>query len=276
MFSAFYLPLLLVLVALIVRGVAFEYRGKRAGVRWCRGWDSAIFFGSLLPAILWGVAFGNIVRGIRLNAAGNYAGSFFDLLNPYALLGGLTTLALFVTHGAIFLSLKTNGDVRARARALAARTGIVAVVFAGGFLSWTQFSYGGVVSALIAAVAAVALAAGVAANQFRREGYAFTGTAIAIAAATASLFVALYPDVLPSTINTAYSLTVANASATAKTLAVMTVVAVIFLPLVLLYQRWTYWVFRKRIGTGDIAGSVPQAEHPGGPTGSAGQVETAR
>jgi cytochrome d ubiquinol oxidase subunit II len=259
--------------------VAFEYRGKRDSVRWRCGWDGAIFVGSLLPAILWGVAFGNIVRGIRLNAAGNYVGSFFDLLNPYALLGGLTTLALFVTHGAIFLSLKTTGDVRARARAAAGRTGIVALAFAAGFLSWTQVSYGGLVSALLAGLAALALAAGIAANlsySAPHERIAFTGTAVAIAAATVSLFVALYPDVLPSTINTAYSLTVSNASATAKTLAVMTVVAVIFLPLVLLYQGWTYWVFRKRIGAGDIPGPVALAGPPEGPTGSAGQVKTAR
>ena len=278
MFSAFYLPLLLVLVALIVRGVAFGYRGKRDSVRWRHGWDGAIFVGSLLPAILWGVAFGNIVRGIRLNAAGNYVGSFFDLLNPYALLGGLTTLALFVTHGATFLSLKTTGDVRARARAAAGRTGIVAL-FAAGFLAWTQVSYGGLVSALLAGLAALALAAGVAANlssSAPHERIAFTGTAVAIAAATVSLFVAFYPDVLPSTINTAYSLTVSNASATAKKLAVMTVVAVIFLPLAPLYQGWTYWVFRRRIGTGDIPGPVALAGPPEGPAGSAGKVETAR
>ncbi len=276
MFSAFYLPLLLILVALIVRGVAFEYRGKRDGARWRRGWDGAIFFGSLLPAILWGVAFGNIVRGIQLNAAHNYVGSFFDLLNPYALLGGLTTLALFVTHGAIVLSLKTKGAVRGRARVVASRTGVVTLAAAAGFLVWTQLSYGDLASALLAAVAAAALAAGLAANQYRREGVAFAGTAVAIAAATVSLFVALYPDVLPSTLNAAYSLTVGNASATAKTLAIMTVVAVIFLPLVLLYQGWTYWVFRKRIGTGDMPGPVPGIPRPEGPTGSAGQVKTAR
>jgi cytochrome bd ubiquinol oxidase subunit II len=276
MFSAFYLPLLLVLVALIVRGVAFEYRGKRDEARWRRGWDSAIFFGSLVPAILWGVAFGNIVRGIRLNAAHNYVGSFFALLNPYALLGGLTTLALFVTHGAIFAALKTKGDVRRRARVLATPAGVAALVSAAAFLVWTQLSYGDLASALLAAVAAVALAAGVLVNRSGREGLAFAGTAAAIAAATASLFVALYPDVLPSTINTTYSLTVSNASATAKTLAIMTVVAVIFLPLVLLYQGWTYWVFRKRIGTSDIPGPVPGAPQAEGPAGSAGQAKTVR
>src|SRR5579859_3892025 len=116
MFSAFYLPLLLILVALICRGVAFEYRGKRDSASWRRNWDLAIFFGSLLPALLWGVAFGNIVRGIKLDGAHHYVGNFFDFLNPYALLGGLTTLALFLLHGAIFLILKTSGPLPAAAR----------------------------------------------------------------------------------------------------------------------------------------------------------------
>ena len=231
---------------------------------------------AFLVAGFQGVAFGNIVRGISLNAEHNYTGSFFDLLKPYALLGGLTTLALFVTHGAILLPLKTTGDVRARARGIASRTGVVALVFAAGFLSWTQVSYGGVVSALLAVFAALALAAGVMASHSSSEGIAFAGTPVALAAATASLFVALYPDVLPSTINTAYSLTVSNASATVKTLAIMTVVAAISLPLVLHCQGWTYWVFRKRIGTGDIPGSVVRSGQPEGPAGPAGAVEMAR
>ena len=268
MFSAFYLPLLLILVALIVRGVAFEYRGKGRTARWRRRWDMGLFAGSLLPAILWGVAFGNIVRGIKLNAAHNYVGSFFDLLNPYALLGGLTTLALFVTHGAVFLSLKTTGDIRARARRLAGQVGIVAIAAAGGFLAWTEANNTGATAAVasitLAAVAAAALAAGIVAiwvgSAYERA--AFMGTAVAIATATAALFTALYPSVLPSTLDAAYGLTTANASSTAKTLAVMTVVAVIFLPLVLLYQGWTYWVFRKRIGTG----SIPAEPAPPGPS----------
>ncbi len=258
MFSAFYLPLLLILLALIVRGVAFEYRGKGETARWRRNWDAALFAGSLLPAILWGVAFGNIVRGIKLDAAHHYVGGFFDLLNPYALLGGLTTLTLFVMHGAVFLALKTAGDIRARARALAGRTGIAAIAAEGGFLAWTEVSHTGAktaaASVALAATAAAALVAGTLASRVGREGAAFCSTAVAIAAATAALFTALYPRVLPSTVRAAYSLTTANAASTAKTLAVMTVVAVIFLPFVLLYQAWTYWVFRKRIGTSQIPG----------------------
>jgi cytochrome bd ubiquinol oxidase subunit II len=259
MFSSFYLPLLLILVALIIRGVAFEYRGKREGDRWRRGWDRCIFLGSLVPAILWGVAFGNVLRGIKLTmstatGAHIYAGSFWDLLSPYALLGGLATLTLFLLNGAVFLALKTAGPVRDQAHRVARVAGLAAIVAGGGFLAWTEASYRapghgatGGVSIGLAAVTAVALIGACAANAVRREGWAFAATAVSIASATAALFTALYPNVLPSSLNAAYSLTTANASSTAKTLMVMTVVACIFLPFVLLYQGWTYWVFRKRI-----------------------------
>jgi cytochrome d ubiquinol oxidase subunit II len=269
MFSAFYLPLLIVLVGLIVRGVAFEFRGKRESARWRLGWDGAICAGSLVPALLWGVAFGNVLHGIPLNAAHNYAGNLFTLLNPYALLGGLATLTLFTLHGAVFLALKTTGDMRGRANALAWKLGVAAVAAGGGFLAWTEASYRaashtgttGAASVALAAAAAVALVIAVLASRAGREGAGFTANAVAIAAATGALFTALYPRVLPSTLTAAGTLTTANASSTAKTLAVMTVVAVIFLPFVLLYQGWTYWVFRKRIGAGPApAASAPAAE----------------
>jgi cytochrome bd ubiquinol oxidase subunit II len=253
MFSAFYLPLLLVLVALIIRGVAFEYRARKDDPGWRRRWDAAIFAGSLLPALLWGVAFGNVLHGIKLNGAHAYTGSFFDLLSPYALLGGLTTLVLFTLHGAVFLALRTTGELRARANALARPLGIAAIAAGGGFLAWTELSYRsgqpgtGAASVALAAAAAVALIACVAANRAGREGYAFAGNALAIAAATGALFTALYPDVLRSSLSGAWTLTTASSSSTAKTLAVMTVVACVFLPLVLAYQAWTYWVFRKRL-----------------------------
>lgn len=255
LFSGFYLPLLLILVALILRGVAFDYRGKRDSVRWRANWDKAIVFGSFLPALLWGVAFANIVRGVKLDAQHEYVGSFWDLLNPYALVGGLTTLALFVTHGAIFLSLKTAGDIRDRARALAVRTGLAAAVLAVVFLGWTQFQGGTLITVILAAVAALAFVAALGMEFTGREGWAFTLSAVAIGVAVISLFAVLYPDVMPSTIDPAYSLTIENASATPKTLGIMTWVAVIFLPLVLLYQSWTYWVFRRRISTRDIPGA---------------------
>jgi cytochrome d ubiquinol oxidase subunit II len=255
MFSAFYLPLLIVLVFLILRGVAFEFRGKRDSARWRGGWDAALFAGSLIPAIVWGVAFGNVVRGIPLNAAQNFTGNFLSLLNGYALLGGLATLTLFTLHGGVFLALRTTGELRGRAIRLARPLAAAAVLAGGGFLAWTEASYRapgqlgttGAASVGLAALAALALIAAAAATGAQREGAAFAATTVAIAAVTGALFTALYPRVLPSTVSTAYSLTVANAASAAQTLAVMSVVAVIFLPLVLAYQAWTYWVFRRRL-----------------------------
>jgi cytochrome d ubiquinol oxidase subunit II len=256
LFSGFYLPLLLILVALILRGVAFEYRGKRDDPRWKARWDKAIFFGSLLPALLWGVAFGNIVRGVPLDARHEYVGGFWALLNPYALLAGLVTLSLFTTHGAVFLALKTTGEVRERANALAGRTGLLAATLAVVFLAWTLFGVrGGTAATILAVLAALALVGGLAANRVRREGWAFAGTAAAIGLAVACLFAGLFPDVLPSTVDPANSLTVDNAASTPYTLKIMTWVAVVFTPIVLAYQGWTYWVFRKRIGVDHIPGA---------------------
>lgn len=251
-FSGFYLALVLILVALILRGVAFEYRGKRDDAQWKARWDIAIVVGSFLPALLWGVAFANIVHGVPMDANHEYTGSLFTLLNPYALLGGLTTLALFVTHGAVFVALKTTGDIRQRANALAGRAGLVTAVLAVAFLAWTLVDTGTVLALVLSAGAALALVGGLAANRVGREGWAFLGTAAAIALAVAALFATLFPDVLPSTTNVANNLTVDNASSTPYTLKIMTWVAVIFTPIVLVYQGWTYWVFRKRIGVGNI------------------------
>jgi cytochrome bd ubiquinol oxidase subunit II len=239
----------------------FEYRGKGDTPRWRARWDIALFVGSLLPSILWGIAFGDILHGIKMDAAHNYVGTFWDLLSPYALLAGLTTLTLFFTHGAVFAALKTTDDLRQRSRRLAWRSGTVTVVVTAGFMAWTEASRGGGPAAgasiALAVLAVAALAAGVIAARAGREGVAFTGTAVAIVAVTVALFTALYPDVLPSTISPADSLTTSNAASAGPTLAVMTVVAAIFLPFVLLYQAWTYWVFRKRISTAHI----PPAEH---------------
>ena len=255
MFSAFYLPLLVVLVALIVRGVAFEYRGKRDSARWRAGWDACTVAGSLVPAIAWGVVFGNVLRGIPLNAAHDYTGNVFTFLNPYALLGGLATLILFTAYGAMFLTLKTTGRLRERANSSAGLLCAGAIAAGGGFLAWTEASFRasghtggtGAASVALAVLAAVALAAALVMNRAGREGAAFGCTAAAILAVTGALFTALYPRVLPSTLNAAWDLTTGNAAAAANTLAVMTVVAVIFLPLVLAYQSWTYWVFRQRV-----------------------------
>ncbi|GLY08339.1 cytochrome d ubiquinol oxidase subunit II [Actinoplanes sp. NBRC 101535] len=252
LFSGFFLPLLLILVALIVRGVAFEYRGKRDGAVWRKRWDTAIFWSSLIPAILWGVAFGNIVRGVPLDANHEYVGGFFNLLNPYALLGGLTTLALFTLHGAVFLALKTDGPMREQAGALAAKLAVAAVPVAAAFLIWTGIASGDVWGIAVSVPAALALVTAVVLTRVRREGWAFTATAATIVLATAALFVTLFPNVMPSTLDAANSLTTTNASSTPYTLTVMTWVAVCFTPLVLIYQSWTYWVFRKRLKLSDI------------------------
>jgi len=252
MFSGFYLPLLLILVALIVRALGFDYRGKTDNPTWRKRWDYAIFFGSAVPALLWGVALTNVVMGVPIDAQKEYTGNLFTLLNPIGLLGGLTTVALFLTHGAIFIALKTEGDIRQEARALALRTGAVAALLAVVLLVSVNLSQGSLWSWIAAVVAAVALLAGLFAVSQNREGWAFIGTMVAIGAAVATLFLALFPDVMPSTTNAAYSLTTTNASSTELTLTIMTWVAAIFTPIVLVYTSWTYWTFRRRIGTQHI------------------------
>ncbi|MEU6392489.1 cytochrome d ubiquinol oxidase subunit II [Streptomyces sp. NPDC046939] len=253
LFSGFYLPLLIILVCLIVRGVAFEYRAKRPEEKWQTNWEHAIFWTSLIPALLWGVAFGNIVRGVKLDRHFEYVGTFWDLLNPYALLGGLVTLTLFTFHGAVFASLKTLGDIRARARRFALRLGLVTLVLALGFLLWTQADKGDGGSLIAMIVALVAFIGAIGAIKAGREGWSFALSGITIAAAFATLFLTLFPNVMPSSLDPAWSLTVTNASSSPYTLKIMTWLAAIATPLVLLYQSWTYWVFRKRIGTKHIA-----------------------
>ncbi|MCB8902580.1 MULTISPECIES: cytochrome d ubiquinol oxidase subunit II [unclassified Streptomyces] len=255
LFSGFYLPLLIILVCLIIRGVAFEYRAKRPEEDWQRNWEQAIFWTSLIPAFLWGVAFGNIVRGVKIDENMEFVGSFWDLLNPYALLGGLVTLTLFTFHGTVFVSLKTVGDIRIRARALALKLGLVTAVAAVGFLIWTQIDTGDSWSLAAMLIAVVALVGAIAAIKVGREGWSFALSGVTITAAVAMLFLALFPDVMPSSLNPEWSLTVTNASSSPYTLKIMTWCAAIATPLVLLYQSWTYWVFRKRIGTQHIAGS---------------------
>ncbi|MEU4985052.1 cytochrome d ubiquinol oxidase subunit II [Streptomyces sp. NPDC021969] len=253
LFSGFYLPLLVILVCLIVRGVAFEYRVKRPEENWQRNWETAIFWTSLIPAFLWGVAFGNIVHGVEIDRDLEYVGSVWDLLNPYALLGGLVTLTLFTFHGTVFTALKTVGEIRERARTLALRVGLVAAVLALAFLLWTQADNGDAKSLVALVVAVAALVAALMANQAGREGWSFALSGVTIVAAVAMLFLTLFPNVMPSTLNPDWSLTVTNASSSAYTLKIMTWLAVIATPVVLLYQGWTYWVFRKRIGTQHLA-----------------------
>lgn len=273
LFSGFYLPLLIILVALILRGVAFEYRSKHASVKWRRNWDIAIVVGSFLPALLWGVAFGNIVRGVAFaqtpivglpgqpdpgTTSPIYGGTFFDLLNVYALVGGITTLLLFTTHGAIFLSLKTGGTIKERAHALVPKIGLAAAVFAVVFLLWSQLAYsnGNTWTWVPVLLAAVCWLAGLGMDLKRRDGWAFVFSALTLGLAVIALFGMLFPYVMPNIDRAQPGLTIPGASSTPYTLTVMTWVALILTPIVLCYQAWTYWVFRKRI-TADM---IPDPE----------------
>jgi cytochrome d ubiquinol oxidase subunit II len=265
MFSAFYLPLLLILVALIVRNLGFDYRGKRDDDRWRANWDTAIVVGSFVPAFLWGVALTNLVRGLPIDADKEFTGTLFTLLNPVSLLGGLVTLGLFLTHGALFTALKTTGPIREDARAVATRAGVVTAVLAVVLLGILGLQGGNAASWATTVVAAGALVSALVANLRAREGWAFVGTFVAIAMAVATYFLLLFPDVMPSTLDEAWSLTVDNASSTPYTLKIMTIVALVFTPIVLLYQSWTYWVFRRRIGTHHIPAASAPAPAPPAP-----------
>ena len=271
MFSGYYLALFLVLVALIIRGVSFEYRGKRDSAKWRRNFDILIVVGSFLPALLFGVAFGNITGGSKiaplegLNPADagsiNYVGNFFDLLNPFALVMGLMTLTVFMTHGAIFIALKTDGEIRERARKVATKIGIVAAVFAVASLLWAQTVSGRVAITLpLVLVGAVIWLAALGMNLKGREGWAFTLSSVTIGLAVAALFIGMYPNVMPSSIDAAYNLTVSNASSQSYTLTIMTIVALVMTPIVLIYQGWTYWVFRKRLSAAVIPAVKVNAE----------------
>lgn len=252
LFSGFYLPLFLILLALIGRGVAFEYRGKVDSERWRRRWDLAIAVGSWVPAVLWGVAFANIVAGVPIDARGDYTGSLLTLLNPFALLGGLVTASLFALHGAHFVALKTEGPIHDRARTAARRLAPPAIGAGAVFLLWNQLARGPAWTWVPVLVAAVGLIGSAIANEEGRDGWAFAATGTAIAAAVLALFGSLYPDVMPSTTDPAFSLTVDNASSTPYTLRIMSWVAVVMTPVVLAYQAWSYWVFRRRIGRDQI------------------------
>ena len=257
MFSGFYLALLLILAALIARGVSFEYRHQNKHLEWKRRFDLMIIVGSAVPSFLWGVAFGNVVRGIPMDSGHNYTGTLFDLLNPFALLAGATTLLVFFTHGVVFVALKTEGEMRERAMRLAKRAGVVTIVVAAVFLVTMALVRSTPTSLVLSAVGAVALVVAVLCAARGREGRAFALMAVTIAAVVLAMFTAVFPDVMPATNDPANSLTVANASSGTYTLTVMSWVALVCIPLVLAYQAWTYWVFRKRVSRATVA----QAAH---------------
>jgi cytochrome d ubiquinol oxidase subunit II len=252
-FSGFYLPLVLMLVALIARGVAFEFRSKNRRPAWRRTWDWMIFIGSLVPAILWGIAMGNLIRGVPIDATMTYTGGFWNLLNPFALLCGLSSALIFAMHGALFLSLKTVEDLEARAKSTAKRlwpfalaSFIVTVVV--GLLTTSIFDQSTITHIVLLLVTAAALVAAGLLISRERNKWAFITTGITIAFSTITLYAKLFPRVMISSLNPDWSLTIYNASSGSYTLKVMSIVALIFVPIVLLYQGWSYYVFRERIG----------------------------
>ncbi|NYJ08261.1 cytochrome d ubiquinol oxidase subunit II [Petropleomorpha daqingensis] len=272
MFSAMYLALILLLVALILRGVAIVLRGKQEGPGWRRRWSAALIAGSVLAPLLIGIALGNLLRGLPIGSDQEFTGSFWDLLQPYALYTGLTVVVLCLLHAAAFVGLKTVGPVHDRADRTGRMLGPLAAAVVVGFAAWTLATAspgaGGWIVALVAVaavlVAAVAIGRG-------RDGLAFGATAVTTAAVVGSIFVNLYPRVMVSTTGPADDLTIQNTSSAHYSLTVMTWVAGVLLPVVLIYQGWTYHVFRRRLGapvaatpTAQIPSPRPAAEQPAG------------
>jgi cytochrome d ubiquinol oxidase subunit II len=252
LFSGLYLPLVLLLLALILRGVAFEFRSKRESPRWRTMWDWMLFGGSLLPALLWGVALGNLLIGLPIDANMTYVGGFWRLLSPYPLLWGLTTLVIFTLHGAIFLALKTDGELHQRALHAARRIWPAAVVI-GFFSVGLGYFYTDMFARLGVNPGVIPLGAGAAmlsAGWFishERPDWAFAMTGASIALSVVTMFMGLYPRLMVSSLSPDWNLTIYNASSNPYTLRVMSIIALVFVPIVLAYQIWSYYIFRKRL-----------------------------
>ena len=261
MFSGFYLALLLILVFLIVRVVSFEWRSKSETPGWRSTWTWANTVGSLGASLLWGIGLSCLVYGVPIDSDGDYAGDLLDLFSPYSMFAGIAVVTLFAFHGATFLTLRTGGDLRARAEAAARRLAIPAAVLAAAYLVWTvsvamdRNDKELFPPALPAAVGIMALGLAVLFLFAARNGRAFAMTGLGTIAVVATLFVSLYPRVMVSRPDFENSLTVEGAASSHYALAVMSVVALIFVPLILLYQGWTYYVFRHRVlGEREAAG----------------------
>ena len=254
MFSGFYLALLIVLVCLIVRVVSFEWREKSDNPRWRTTWRWANTVGSVGAAFVWGVALANLVHGVPLNSDHGFAGDFLDLFSGYTVYAGVVVVLLFALHGATFLTVRTSRGLRDRAAATARRLAIPAALLGAGLVAWTvavahdRNERGALPTAVPAAITVLALLLAVAFVLRSRAGWAFVMTALAAVGVVATIFTGLYPRVLVSHPDFANSLTISNASASHYALTVMTVVAGIFTPIVLMYQGWTYYVFRRRLG----------------------------
>jgi cytochrome bd ubiquinol oxidase subunit II len=262
-FSTLYLPLLAILFGMILRVVSIEWRGKIDDSKW-RAWaDFGIAAGSWLPGVLWGVAFAVLVRGLPVGADVHVHLSIGDVLNVYTLAGGLATAGLFLFYGAVFVSLKTSLSIRDDAHRFAVWLSLPVTALVAGFGLWTQLAHGKDWTWAVLAVAVVAQLAAVL-LVWRRvsDGWAFACTAVVVAAVVVLLFGALYPNLVPSTLNKQWSVTIYNASSTPYTLKIMTWVTAMFAPLTVIYQGWTYWVFRQRISAERIPAPTGLARHP--------------
>lgn len=255
LFSGFYLALFLMLAALIARGVAFEFRSKDKSLAWRKTFDYCIFFGSLIPALLWGVTVGNLIQGTPIDGNMNFVGGFFDLLSPYTILCGIAFILVFAYHGALYTSLKTLGDISERARATALVEGVItavgALVLVGATYVYTDL-FNSTFAMVAYAAAIVFFIVSWVFTRMRRVGWGFTFSVLTIISITVAYFAGLFPRIMVSSLDPSYSLTITNAASSTYTLTLMTVVALIFVPIVLIYQGWTYWTFRHRIGADDL------------------------
>ena len=259
MFSSLYSALMLILFALIIRGVSFEFRGKIESPGWKKLWDSCQFIGSFVPSLLFGVAFANIFQGIPIDDKGVYHGTLFTLLNPYGLLGGVLFFLLFLVHGAIWLSIKTSGDLHDRSAKAASRLWPVLLVVAVVFLIASKFAtpiydnYAAHPALFLLVLVTVLALLGVRLFLSQKSFWmAWFSSAVTIIGATFFGFVGLFPDMFPSSLDPAYSLTAYNASSSHLTLLIMFTLAMIFVPIVLVYQIWVYGMFRHKISKEEL------------------------
>jgi cytochrome bd ubiquinol oxidase subunit II len=277
MFSGFYLAVVIVLVALILRGVSFEYRNKHDTTRWRRNWSRLLTGASLVAPLVIGIMLGDLLHGVPIGANHEFTGNFGNLLQPYAIFVGVALVSLCVLHGATFIALKTVGDAQVRAARLAKRVAPVTALLVLAFISWTHAIAGK--GAFLNPVEFLAILSVLAAWAVvgSYQGWAFVATTVAIGVSIITIFVDLYPRVMVSSTNPAYSLTVHNSVSPPYTLKVMTVIALVILPVVLAYQGWTYYVFRRRIGGQPVPAQIatPQPAVPGTAAMASQQAEAA-
>ena len=270
LFSGLYIPLFLILIALIVRGLAFEYRAKRPEQSWKNRWDWGAAIGSFVVSLVLGVGFSNFVKGMPVQVAEGrqavhvFTGGFWSLFSPFALLGGVVLVVLFLFHGAIFLALKTRGDIHERAKAFALKVGLVAIGGGGVWLLWSNLAYGtGLPGWILMLVAAAGLVFAWFMVKQEADGWAFVGTAVSIVVIAIGIFLTMYPDLGFDNSAAERPLNIVTASATPYTLTIMTWAAAVFVPIVLGYQAWSYWVFRRRLSTANIPDEAKEAEPVG-------------